>query len=99
MADMTSNRAANKENFPPSGRFNFKIGNDDFEITYVQTFSTQEHTAIYLCTLWGLRTFAAWVEKRNKHKPQEKCPENVLMTENKATFAYWLGRFVMVARR
>ena len=95
MAEMTSKHAANKENFPPSRHFNFDIDDDYFEIISeaFQPKNTQ------LSTLWGIKTFAAWVEERNKHKPHERCPENMLMTENVATHVYWLGRFVMEARR
>ena len=79
----------------PSRRFHFDIDDDDFEIMskLFQPKNTQ------LSTSCGLKTFAAWVEERNKHKPQAKCPENVLMTENKGTLAYWLGSFVTEARK
>ena len=89
---MTLKRAANKESFPSSRRFNFDVDNN-FKIMS----KTFQHKNTQLSTWW----FVAWVEEWNKHKPQEKCSEDVLMTDNKATlaFVYWLGRFVTEARR
>ena len=53
MAEITSKRAANKENIPLSRRFNFDVDDDDFEnmLKPFQPKNTQ------LCTLWGLKTF------------------------------------------
>ena len=78
-----------------SRRFNFDIDDDDFEIMSkpFQPKNTQ------LSASCGLKTFAAWVEERNKHKPQAKRPETVLMTVNEATLAYWLGSIVTEARK
>ena len=54
MAEMTSKRAANKENVPLSRHFNLDVDNDDLEIMPkpFQPKSTQ------LSTSWGLKTFA-----------------------------------------
>ena len=41
----------------------------------------------------GSQNVRCWVEEQNKHKLQEICPEDMLMTEIKATLAHWLGRF------
>ena len=54
VAEMTSKRAANKENVPLSRRFNLDVDDDDFEIMPkpFQPKNTQ------LSTSWGLKTFA-----------------------------------------
>ena len=54
MAEMTSKRAANKENVPLSRRFNLDVDDDDFGIMSkpFQPKNTQ------LSTSWGLNTFA-----------------------------------------
>ena len=36
-------------------------------------------------TLEVQKTFSAWVEERNKHKPQDICQDDVLRTANKET--------------
>ena len=53
MAEMTSKRAANKENVPLSRHFNIDVKDDDFKIMPkpFQPKNTQ------LSTLWGLKTF------------------------------------------
>jgi hypothetical protein len=92
---MAKKRAPNKENCPPSSRFDFDIDDNDFE-TMSKPFQPKN---TQLSTSWGLKTFTVWVKERNKHKSQEKCPDDVLMTNDKSTLAYWLGRFVTEARR
>ena len=67
----------------PSRRFNFDIDDDNFEIMSKPFKPKNTH----LSTSCGLKTFAAWVEGRNEHKPRAKCPRNMLMTENEATLA------------
>ena len=54
VAEMTSKRAANKENIPLSRCFNLDVDDNDFEIMprFFQPKNTQ------LSTLWGLKTFA-----------------------------------------
>ena len=91
----TKRPAPNKENCPPLRRFDFNLDDDDSQTMskLFQPKNTQQSTS------WDLKTFTAWVEEGNKHKPQDKCSHHVLRTVNKATLAYWLGCFVTEARR
>ena len=51
MAEMTSKRAANKENVPLSRRFNLDVDDNDFKIMS-KPFQPK------LSTSWGIKTFA-----------------------------------------
>ena len=83
----TKRPAPSKENCLPSRHFDFNLDNDDFE-TMSKPFQPK-----------NTQQSPSWVKERNKHKCQDKCPHDVLLTADKATLAYWLGCFVPEARR
>ena len=48
-------------------------------------------------TMWAVRMFMSWEEKRNERN-DEKCPIEVLCTSNMAELCHWLCVFVKEAR-
>ena len=74
----TERPAPNKENCPPSKQFDFDLDDNDFE-TMSKPFQpeiTQQSTS------WGLNIFTAWGKEKNKYKPRDKCPHDVLRTDD-----------------
>ena len=49
------------------------------------------------CTIWAVHAFYSWLEEHNDHF-EEKCPSEVLCTEDKALLCHWLCIFVKEAR-
>ena len=82
--------APNKETCLLSRHFDFGFDDDDIK-TMSKPFQPKN---MQQSTSWGLKTFTAWVEESNNHKPQDKCPHDVLRTADKAMLAYWLEHFV-----
>ena len=47
---------------------------------------------------WSLRTFNEWIKERNT-QCDEKCPENILQTEDAEILAKWLSLFTIEVRK
>lgn len=48
---------------------------------------------------WALRVFEEWISERNERCDDEKCPEDVLETEDANCLSKWLSLFTIEARK
>lgn len=51
------------------------------------------------CTEWAVRAFACWLTQRNERSTSDKCPEDILLTNDRDLLCKWLCVFASETRK
>ena len=51
------------------------------------------------CTDWSVRLFTSWLSQRNQRCPDNKCPEDILLTDDHESLCKWLCLFASEIRK